>query len=74
MRTPFDDPALIQDNDLITVSDRGEPMRNHDAGYTAVLDRLDQFVLGFGIQRRLFYPEYRFIFLQSRRAKSLIFF
>ena len=50
MRAAVDYIALIQDDDLIAVADRGKAMCNDDAGDAARNDRIDDFIFGPGIK------------------------
>ena len=50
MRTSLDHFSVIQHYDLITVTDRGQTVRDYDAGDSSVRDRADRVVLCLGVQ------------------------
>ena len=51
MRAPLNNDTLIENNDLIAVADRGEPVGNHDAGYSSFADSLYHIIFRPGIER-----------------------
>ena len=51
MGTAFNDPALFENEDLVTVTDRAQPMCNDEAGATALSQPIVDHLLHVRVQR-----------------------
>ena len=51
VRAPLDDMTVVEHDDLVAITDRGQSMSHHDAGYLAPTNRLDYLLLGLGVKR-----------------------
>ena len=51
MRSPFNDPALLQHDDLVAVADRTKAMRDDDAGAAATAQIIVDDLFGYWIER-----------------------